>query len=114
MYTRILHYLIIVYLICMTGCTDFRRLQIDDSATNPYDLSVGDTVLLVTNNDQRFEFEITDITSTSLVGKHVVIPFDQIRVANREEIHAVKTTAAVSGGVLVAFLAGLMIAFASI
>ena len=109
MIRQILIYSIIFNLVHMIGCTDFRTLQQPDGTPNLYNLAIGDTVKLETTDDQKLQFEITDITSNSLVGKHVEIPFEKIRSAEKEEFNTLKTTAAVSGGLLATAFAVLLV-----
>jgi hypothetical protein len=98
--TRIFRYLLIVSMIHMVGCTEFRSLQRAEGVSNPYGVSVGDTVLLVTTDAQHFEFKITDLTETAIIGDHVEIPFDEISVAKKQEIDEAKTAKAVGGPIL--------------
>ena len=109
MIRNILSYMIIFSLVYMSGCTDFRTLQKADGPVVPYGLAVGDTVQLETTDDQYLEFEITDITKNSIVGTHTEIPFDKIRSAKKAEINKLKTTGAIAGGTLYAFVLGLML-----
>ena len=111
MMRNIFSYIVIFSLINMSGCTDFRALQRAEGTANSYGLSVGDTVQLETTDDQHLKFEITDITSTSIVGKHIEIQFDKIRSAKKAEINKLKTTAAVGGGLILTALMVLMILF---
>jgi hypothetical protein len=109
MMRNIFSYIVIFSLINMSGCTDFRALQRAEGAANSYGLSIGDTVQLETTDDQHLEFEITDITSTSIVGKHVEIQFDKIRSAKKAEINKLKTTAGVGLGMLATAILVLLI-----
>jgi len=84
----------------MSGCTEYRSIQRTGEASHPYDVSVGDTVLLVTTDAQEFEFKITDISDTALYGEHLLIPFDKITSIKKKEIDEVKTAGAVGGTVL--------------
>jgi hypothetical protein len=71
----------LVALSLISACSN---IQTKDSP-NPYGLSVGDTVVLVTKNSAQYEFEITELTDSAIVGESVNVPLSDIKSAKRKE-----------------------------
>ena len=116
--SRLFQIILLLSFLGLAGCTEFSTLQRDGSrASNPYGLAVGDTVLLVTQDSQHYEFRVTQISDTAVIGEHVEIPFEQIKIAQKQEYDEVETLKAVGMtafyGVVIALCVVMLIGIAA-
>ena len=59
---------------CLAGCS-VTPAQPD---SYPFGLNVGDDVIITTKNSSEYKFTILEITDSSIVGKSVVLPKEEI------------------------------------
>lgn len=111
----IVYVLVMSCLFQLLGCSSFQAVEKGGTNNaNPYGLSVGDRVLLVTKDAQHYEFEVTGFTDTAILGKHVELPLDQIKIAKRSEFDTLETAKSVGLGSLLALTALILFAAAAL
>jgi hypothetical protein len=67
-------------LLCLSACARYHTAKSPSGIPALHELSVGDTVEIVTADVKEYHFKVVDITETSLVGNNVEVPFEQIRI----------------------------------
>lgn len=100
-------------MLSVVSCAEFRGLQREGSSGMLGDLSIGDTVQIVTSDSQVLEFEVVDITDDAIVGEHVNVPIEKIADIKREEFDKVETAKGVGFGAFSAAAIGLIIILAT-
>ena len=73
--------LVVVALTLLLACSEIQTKE----ASSPYGLAVGDTVVLVTKSSAHYEFEITELTDSAIVGEAVNVPLGDIKSVRRKE-----------------------------
>ena len=68
-------------LLHLAACSGMQTVRVQDlqSSRENGSLQVGDRVELVTHNNEKLDFAVTDITSEGLAGKFGFIPYDDVR-----------------------------------
>ena len=70
----------LIVLLCLSACARYHTAKLPSGKPALHELSVGDTVEIVTADVKEYQFKVVDITETSLVGNSVEVPFEQIRI----------------------------------
>ena len=68
-------------LLNLTACSSMQTVSIQDleNPDIPSEIQHGDRVEVITNDSEKMEFAVTDITTEGLGGKFGFIPFENIR-----------------------------------
>ncbi len=115
--SRLSRVLLVFSILCSSvGCTTWEGPygSVQKAASpSEFNVSVGDTVKIVTNEDRKYEFEVVAITEDTVVGKNIEIRFDEIYSLYIKEIDKKKTTHVSAGTLLMGFLIAFAVAFAS-
>ena len=101
----------LLFLICGCVTHEYVPLEKNTNVALPYDVSVGDTVKIITKQPNSFEFEITDISEDALIGEDVEIAFADIWKLQKKEVDKA-TSAGVS--IAIAWGAALMVAMVAL
>jgi hypothetical protein len=109
--------LILLMPLAIAGCAEYRTVNKQASSPIPYDVTVGDKVLVVLVDDQYNEFVVTDISDAEIAGKDVRIKYKDIAFIKKKEIDSdetIKSVLAGTGmGLLIAFTGLLLFAIAA-
>jgi hypothetical protein len=76
----------LLFLICGCVTHEYVPLEKNTNVALPYDVSVGDTVKLITKQPNSFEFEITEISEDALIGENVEVAFADIWKLQKKEV----------------------------
>ena len=92
-YRHMFHRILLLCLFLLTGCVshEYKSLVRLDSHIPPYDFSVGDVVTVITTKEQSFEFKITEVSETSILGKNIEVKYDEIQAAKVKQVDGLKT-----------------------
>lgn len=100
----------------LVGCTSMRPLPAGDSGQWRGQVQVGDDVSVAASNGKTYLLTLTEVDDQKIVGigdnKKVTIRYEQIKTLEIRKVSALKTTAAVGGGVLA--VVGAVLVFAVI
>jgi len=100
----------------LLGCTSMRPLSPGDSGQWRGQVQVGDDVSVAASNGKTYLLTLTEVDDQKIVGisdnKKVTIRYEQIKTLEIRKVNALKTTAAVGGGVLA--VVGALLVFAVI
>jgi len=68
-------------LLNLTACSSMQTVSIQDleNPDIPSEIQHGDRVEVITNDSEKMEFAVTDITTDGIGGKFGFIPFENIR-----------------------------------
>jgi hypothetical protein len=68
-------------LLHLAACSSMQTVRVQDLQSNRENgsLQVGDRVELVTHDNEKLDFAVTDITAEGLAGKFGFIPYEDVR-----------------------------------
>jgi len=100
----------------LVGCTSLRPLPPGDGGQWRGQVQVGDDVSVAASNGKTYLLTLTEVDDQKIVGisdnKKVTIRYEQIKTLEIRKVNALKTTAAVGGGILA--VVGAVLVFAVI
>lgn len=103
MVARLLSSFLIVILLVTSGCAEFRTVPADPVSNRPYDVDVGDTVVVVTADDPGgTEFRIGEITDEGLGGEDVFFAYEEITLLKVSAIDGEETALSIMMGSVMA------------
>lgn len=76
----------LIALLCLSSCARHHTAKLPSGKPALQELSVGDTVEIVTADVKEYQFKVVAITETSLVGDDVEVPFEQIRILEVQSV----------------------------
>ena len=92
-------YPLLLSAIFSSGCAEYRTVPEDSNILPKYDIEVGDKVLVITNTDETFEFEVTSVSHFAISGDEITVNFDDIALLKREEIDTDETIKTIGSGI---------------
>lgn len=81
MRARSAHYLLPVALLLLSACSNTPAKD----TPHFYEPSVGDRIILVTKDSAVYEFEVTELTDTAIIGASVKVPYRDVRTIEKDE-----------------------------
>jgi hypothetical protein len=75
------HFLLCLLIVHLAACSSMQSISVQDVQTQREDsgLYLGDRVEIITNDSEKLDFAVTDITADGIGGKFGVIPYANIR-----------------------------------
>lgn len=71
---------VILLMSLLVACVQYQPIQPEPrDQKSPYDVSIGDTVKIVTDKAEGVEFRVTEISETAIVGNDIEVRFENIR-----------------------------------
>jgi hypothetical protein len=98
--------------LAMLGCAEYTTVEKQAASPVPYDVNVGDSVVVVLVNDDYHEFKVTEISESEIAGGDIRIAYDDIAFVKRKGIDTDETIKSVLAGTglgLLIALTGLML-----
>ncbi len=89
----------------LSACTSFKTAKDQSTEDTISNLSIGDTVELVTVDGSKESFTITAIEEDALVGDETRVPIDVIRIVSVEGFDSGRT--AIAGGLTFGVIAAI-------
>ena len=85
-----------VAIVFLSGCAQTHYVSVErSSGTNlPYNISLGDTVKVITTEAHEVEFTVTSVGEKSLIGDGTEVQYDEIWKLEKKEVDK-PTTAAI-------------------
>lgn len=104
-------FIVILSALAIAGCVEHQYIYKHKQAGSqfPYDVQVGDEVVIVLLNDQYQEFKVTEVTESEIVGQGVRVNYNDIAFVKEKEIDSGATTKSVLGATGAALLVVLTI-----
>ena len=74
-------FILALLLLNLTACSSMQTVSIQslENPSIPSEIQHGDRVEVITNDSEKMEFAVTDITTDGIGGKFGFIPFENIR-----------------------------------
>jgi hypothetical protein len=75
------HFILALLLLNLSACSSMQTVSIQklEDPTIPSEIQHGDRVEVITQDSEKMEFDVTDITTEGIGGKFGFIPFENIR-----------------------------------
>jgi protein involved in temperature-dependent protein secretion len=75
------HFLLSLLIAHLAACSSLQSISVQDVQSQGEDsgLYIGDRVEIITNDSERLDFAVTDITNEGIGGKFGLIPYANIR-----------------------------------
>ena len=75
------HFLLSLLIVHLAACSSLQPISVQDVQSQGEDsgLYIGDRVEIITNDSERLDFAVTDITNEGIGGKFGLIPHANIR-----------------------------------
>ena len=104
----------IMILLTLSGCSSTHHLVKNDiDFANPEKIKVGDEIIITTNNWQKHQLTIEEISTVAIRGDGQTFAIDEIRHIAVEKFSPVKTVSATVLGAVLTYSAIMWIAFSS-